>query len=379
MSDYESNIKITVDDSELSEAEKRIKNLKNEKVKAKIDVDDSDLDSAVKKVEKVQGKKINVDANVSGQKNVDGLSQSFNNATKSANGLTNSFKGFAKLSAYVNVFQMIEQGAKKAVDAIESIDDAIVDLQMATGDSYQSVRQLVSGYNDLAKQLGATTTEMTSGASDWLRQGKSISETNKLLQDSMVLSKVANISSEDSTSYLTAMVNGYKKSVDEVEQINDSLTSIDLATAVDAGGLAEASSRVSAIADNVGVGLNKLLGYEAAIGEASQENMAVIGNSLKGIFSRMSDIKDGKLELVDEDGTVESLSNVETVLKSIGVPLRDSANEFRDFDDVLDDTAKKWNNLSSVQQAAVSKAFAGQRQANRFQLLMENYDKALKY
>ena len=95
MSDYESNIKITVDDSELSEAEKRIKNLKNEKVKAKIDVDDSDLDSAVKKVEKVQGKKINVDANVSGQKNVDGLSQSFNNATKSANGLTNSFKGFA--------------------------------------------------------------------------------------------------------------------------------------------------------------------------------------------------------------------------------------------------------------------------------------------
>ena len=131
------------------------------------------------------------------------------------------------MSAYVNVFQMIEQGAKKAVDAIESIDDAIVDLQMATGDSYQSVRQLVSGYNDLAKQLGATTTEMTSGASDWLRQGKSISETNKLLQDSMVLSKVANISSEDSTSYLTAMVNGYKKSVDEVEQINDSLTSID--------------------------------------------------------------------------------------------------------------------------------------------------------
>lgn len=379
MSDYESNIKINVDDSELSDAEKRIKNLKDEKVKAKIDIDDSDLDNTVKKVEKVQGKKINVDTKVSGQKNVDGLSQSFNNATKSANGLTNSFKGFAKLGAYVNVFQMIEQGARKAVDAIEDIDTAIVDLQMATGDSYQSVRQLVSGYNDLAKQLGATTTEMTSGASDWLRQGKSISETNKLLQDSMVLSKVANISSEDSTSYLTAMVNGYKKSVDEVEQINDSLTSIDLAAAVDAGGLAEASSRVSAIADNVGVGLNKLLGYEAAIGEASQENMAVIGNSLKGIFSRMSDIKDGKLELVDEDGTVESLSNVETVLKSIGVPLRDSANEFRDFDDVLDDTAKKWNNLSSVQQAAVSKAFAGQRQANRFQLLMENYDKALKY
>lgn len=59
--------------------------------------------------------------------------------------------------------------------------------------------------------------------------------------------------------------------------------------------------------------------------------------------------------------------------------IRHSANEFREFDDVLDETAAKWEKLSSVQRAAVSKAFAGTRQANRFQLLMENYDKALEY
>ncbi len=85
------------------------------------------------------------------------------------------------------------------------------------------------------------------------------------------------------------------------------------------------------------------------------------------------------LELIDEDGTTATLSDVETVLNNIGVQLRSSTNEFRDFDDVLDDTAKRWDKLSSVQQAAVSKAFAGQRQANRFKLLMENYDTALEY
>ena len=85
---------------------------------------------------------------------------------------------------------------------MQEIDKSIVDLQMATGDSYTNVRKLVSGYNDFAKQLGATTTEVSMGASDWLRQGKSIADTNKLVQDSMVLSKVANISSEDSTSAL---------------------------------------------------------------------------------------------------------------------------------------------------------------------------------
>ena len=50
--------------------------------------------------------------------------------------------------------------------------------------------------------------------------------------------------------------------------------------------------------------------------------------------------------MVDEDGSVETLSDVELVLKNAGIQLRDSANEFRDFDDVLDDTAKRWENLS---------------------------------
>ncbi|MEY8410511.1 phage tail tape measure protein [Lachnospiraceae bacterium 62-26] len=301
------------------------------------------------------------------------------NAAKNANGFGNFIKGFAKFGIYFNVFQKIEQGAGEAVKAIEDVDKAIVDLQMATGDSYNNVRQLVSGYNDFAKQLGATTKEVASGASDWLRQGKSIVETNKLIQDSMVLSKVSNLSSEDSTSYLTAMMKGYKKSAEEVSEINDALTSIDLAAAVDAGGLAEATSRVAASADLAGVSLNRLLGYEAAVGEAAQGNMSIVGNSLKAIFTRMSSIKAGNLELIDEDGTIKTLSDVETVLNNIGVQLRSSANEFRDFDDVLDDVAERWDNLSSVQQSSVSQAFAGTYQANRFKLLMENYDTALKY
>ncbi len=376
MSEFIAQIKAELD---TSEAEKKLDELTKGKKKVKIEVDGSELDSVVQKTDKLDDKKIGVETKVQGTEKIDGLSQSFKQAEKSVGTFNNSVKGLAKLGAYINVFKEIEQGAKAAVKAVEEIDKSIVDLQMATGDSYNNVKNLVGGYTDFAKQLGATTKEVSSGASDWLRQGKSIAETNKLIENSMVLSKVANISSEDSTQYLTAMMKGYKKTADEVAGINDSLTSIDLAAAVDAGGLADATSRVAATADLAGVSLNKLLGYEAAVGEASQESMSVIGNSFKAIFSRMADIKSDKLELIDEDGTVETISDVETVLKNVGIELRSSNNEFRSFDDVLDDTAKKWKNLSSVQRAAVSKAFAGQRQANRFQLLMENYDTALAY
>lgn len=373
MSEFIAKIKAELDSKEM---EQKLDSLTKESRKVKVEVDTSKMDETVKSTEKIKNKEIKVKTQIDGTKDIKNLSGNLTTATKSANGLGNAF---SKLGAYFNVFKQIEQGAKQAVKAIEDIDKSIVDLQMATGDSYSNIKELVRGYNDFAKQLGATTTEVSAGASDWLRQGKSIAETNKLIQDSMVLSKVANIGSEDSTSYLTSMMKGYKKTADEVSEINDALTSIDLAAAVDAGGLAEATSRVAASADLAGISLNKLLGYEAAVGEASQESMSVIGNSFKTIFSRMSDIKAGKLELIDEDGTTEILSDVETVLNNVDIQLRSSTNEFRSFDEVLDDTAKKWDSLSSVQQAAVSKAFAGQRQANRFKLLMENYNTALQY
>lgn len=376
MSEHKIRVDVELD---TSEAQKKLDSFAKEKRKINVDVDSSDIDEASKKADNLKNKNIKVDAKVTGKETIDSTAKSLDKATKSASGFGNSIKSFAKFGGYLEVFQLIKRGAQEAVQAIKEIDDAIVDLQMATGDSYENVRQLVSGYNQLAQTLGATTTEISKGADTWLRQGKSISETNQLLQDTMVLSKVAQIDSDDSSSYLTAIMKGYKMAADEVEGINDSLTSIDLAAAVDAAGLAEATSRVAASADLAGVSLNRLLGYEAAVGEASQESMSVIGNAFKSIFSRMSNIKAGNLELIDEDGTTQTLSDVETVFSNIGVPLRDSANEFRNFGDVLDEVAAKWSNLSSVQQAAVSQSLGGVFQSNRVKLLFENYDKALQY
>ena len=364
-------------DLDLDKAKKKLKDFtdKNYEVEVEAKIKTDNLDGELKKK---KPRPIEVDTKVKGE-GFQKITDDLKGAEKASNQLSRSFKNISRVGLQIDLFREIEQQAQKAVKAVKDIDDAIVSLQMATNASYSNMHTLMSDYNIMAKNMGAVTTEVARGADDWLRQGKSIADTNKLVKDSMVLSKVAEIDSETSTKQLTAMMKGYKKTVDEVSQINDALTSIDLAAAVDAGGLAEATSRVAASADIAGVSLNRLLGYEAAVGEASQESMSVIGNSFKTIFQRMGDIKAGKLELVDEDGTVEKLSDVEVVLDNVGIKLRNSANDFRNFDDILDDTAKKWYTMSDVQQRAVSKAFAGTRQANRFQLLMENYKKALDY
>lgn len=376
MSDHEINVKVKLDDSE---AQKKLNDLTKKERKIDIDVDTSDIDQASKKVDGLKNKDVKVDAKVTGKETIDSTAKSLDKATKSASGFGSTIKSFAKFGAYLQGFQLLTQVTQEALQAIKEIDAAIVDLQVASGESYETVRQMVSGYNEMAKSIGATTTEVTSAADTWLRQGKSLSEANELIQQSMVLSKLREIDSDDASTYLTAMINGFHVATDEVSSLNDALTSIDMSAAVDAGGLAEATSRVAASADLAGVSLERLLGYEAAIGEVSQESMSVVGNSLKSIFQRLGSIKAGNLELIDEDGTVTTLSDVETVFNNIGIPLRNSINEFRDYSDILDDLAAKWSSLSSVQQSAVAQVSAGSYQANRFRLLMENYDKALQY
>lgn len=276
------------------------------------------------------------------------------------------------------IYEIVDAG-KEAISTVKELNDSITSLEMATGESYDTVKQMMSQYNEMGQELGAVTTDIAEGADSWLRQGKTVQETNQLLKDSMVLSKVSDLSAADSTQYLTSAMNGYKVAAEDVMGIVDKVSQVDLYSATDAGGLMEAMSRVSTMASTAGVSMDKLLGFLATTGEITQRSMSSIGESFKTIFARMSDIKAQNYELVDDDGTVEMLSDVESSLKKVGIDLRKTVTEYNSYGDVMDNLAAKWDSLNNVQQNELAKAFAGARQQEVFRTLMENYDRVKKY
>ena len=290
-----------------------------------------------------------------------------------------AFSAYSLANVMQDMLYKIADGAREAVGTVKELNDNITSLEMATGENYNTVKQMMSQYNEMGQELGSITTDIAEGADSWLRQGKSVQETNQLLKDSMVLSKVSDLSAADSTQYLTSAMNGYKVAAEDVMSIVDKVSQVDLYSATDAGGLMEAMSRVSTTANTAGVSMDKLLGYLATTGEVTQRSMSSIGESFKTIFARMSDIKAQNYELVDEDGTVELLSDVESSLKKVGIDLRKTVTEYNSYDDVLDNLADKWSSLNQVQQNELSKAFAGVRQQEVFRTLMENYDRVKKY
>ncbi len=326
--------------------------------------------------------KLNLDASDS-KKQVDDINKTINSTTKTTQSFGDTLKKSLSIGATASIvyrgFDLIRNAINKTIESVKDFDKAKMNLRMATGDNYDNVSKLLNGYNQMAQTLGATTTEVTNSADMWLRQNKSINDTKTLIRDSMILSKVGQLDEADATQYLTSAMKGYKVEAEGALGIVDKLTAVDLESATNAGGLAEGMSEVAVTASNAGISMDKLLGYLAATGEVTQESMSTIGTSFKTIFTRMSDIKSGKLELIDEDGTTEILSDVEQTLANVGIDLRKTVTEYNNYGDVLDNLAAKWDSLSQVQQNALAKAFAGTRQQNRFRVLMENYDNAKKY
>lgn len=289
-------------------------------------------------------------------------------------------RGFKQIGQFATTYGVIQDvfmdGGRQMVSNVVTVNDAMTDLRMATSLSNDEAYKMMDTYYELGDKLKATGVDIAKSSTEWLKQGKAIQEASKLTEDSIILSKIGDLSSEDATKTITAAMKSYNMAESQVMGFVDQISAIDMASATDVGGLATAFNEVAANAKTAGVETQNLLSYAAVIGETTQEGMASVGTSLNAIFSRMGNIKLSRLKDYE---TGEDLSNVETVLRGVGISLRDTQDEFRDFDEVLEETADGWSRFSGVQKRAVAQAFAGTHHMNEFMVLMEQWGNVEKY
>ena len=271
-----------------------------------------------------------------------------------------------------NGINKVIQSGKKAISTVKEFNDIKTDLAMATGANKTYINDLMQDYNVLGKELGAITSDVALSADTWLRQGRSMSETSQLIKDSMVLSKDAQMDSEQAAEVLTATLNGFQMNADQASHINDVLNSIDLKSASDAGGIGQALTKVASQANNAGVSLEKTAAMIATIKDVTQDSDDSIGTGLKSIFSRMNQIKAGKF--VDSE-TGESLNDVEKVLKKVGISMRDVNGQFKQSEPVIDEVAQKWATFDGNTKKAVATAMAGTYQYNKLIAMFDNWNK----
>lgn len=286
-----------------------------------------------------------------------------------------AFSAYSLANVMQDALYKIADGAREAVGTVKEFNDIKTNLAMATNADSDYINNLMKDYNALAEELGSVTSSVAESADSWLRQGRSMKDTNSLIKDSLVLSKDAELSSSDASEILTATLNGYQMAADQASRVNDILTSIDLESASGADSIGKALMKVASQANNAGVSLEKTSAIIATIKDVTQDSDESIGTAMKSILSRMNQIKAGKF--VDSE-TGESLNDTEKVLKKIGISMRDSNDQFKDSESILDDVANKWNTLDSNSKKATATAMAGTYQYNKLIAMMDNWDKVEK-
>lgn len=344
-------------------------------------------EEAKKELKKIQEGKyeVDLDVNVNGAKqatqNMNQMGSSVKNTTtifgKLKNAIQDTFSsGKLAMTSYLAVLKSIDTAASQAKKTIDEYDKSITDLSVAMNGTREEAAQYIQTLNKQAIELKTTTKSASDAADSWLRQGKSVTDTETLIHDSLVLSKVGQIESADATDYLTSALNGYKLEAQDAISVIDKLTAVDAISASESGGLAESMSKTASAADMAGVSMDKLVGWIATVKETTRAADSEVGNAIKTMLSRMNQVRAGKF--IDEE-TGESLNDFEKVLGKIGISLRDANGQFISSEKVLDELGQKFNTLDSVTQRAVATTLGGSYQYTKIISLLSNYDKALKY
>ena len=263
---------------------------------------------------------------------------------------------------------------REAVKTIKELDSSLTEQAMVTGKTREQTYALLSSYQDLATQTGATTKEVANLATQFMRQGKTTEDALVLTQAAMSAAKVAGISATDSVNYLTTALNGFQLSAEDAITVSDKFAAVAASAATSYDEIATALSKVASQANLAGMSIDYTTALLTKGLETTREAPETIGTALKTVIARMRELSDYGETL---GGDID-INNVESQLAYVGIALRDNNGELRSTQDVLDELGKKWDTLNSNQQAAVAKALAGTRQQSRLIAMMSDYERVIE-
>lgn len=283
-------------------------------------------------------------------------------------------KAFKAFTIYAAVLRTVKTALREAVSTITELDKSLTEQAMVTGHTRKETYNLVKQYQELATQVGATTKEIASVATEYMKQGQTIEDSLVLTQAAVSAAKVARVSVGDSVNYLTTALNGYQMAAEDAMRVSDIFAAVAAASATDYDELAIALSKVASQANLAGMSIEYTTALLTKGLETTREAPETMGTALKTIIARMR-------ELTDYGATLEGdtdINTVESQLAYVGIDLRNVNGELRSTEDVLDDLGRKWQTLNTNQQAALAKALAGTRQQSRLIALMDGYERVIE-
>lgn len=282
-----------------------------------------------------------------------------------------------KFSAWLSVSQVIMLGIRsirRMVSATIELDDAMTQLKIVTRDTSQAYEEYLGKITQTATKIGSAVPDLIDSTTTFARLGYSLEESSALAEFTAMLQNVGDIDVADAQDAITAIVKAFGISVDEVESIMDKLVitgnNFPISVSQIAEGMNNASSALAAAGNTFEQSVALLTAANTTI-----QNAAKSSTGLRTIAARLRSTKT-ELDELGETMTEAEYGDLVAALTKYNVALTDMNGEFRSTYDIVADIAAIWDELSTMEQAALANAIAGVRQQSVFFSMVEQFQEA---
>lgn len=251
----------------------------------------------------------------------------------------------------------------------QSLDRSLTDIQIVTGNSSNYMGEFAEKANAAAQALSTTTKNYADASLIFFQQGLNEDDVLDRTNTTIKMAQATGDTVDQVSSYMTAIWNNFYDGSESLEHYSDVITKLGAATASSSSEIAEGIQQFAGISKTIGLSYDYATAALTTLTANTRQSATEIGNSLKTIFSRLQGLKLGETL---EDGV--DLNKYSNALKKIGVDVLDANGELREMDDILDDTASKWDGLTQAQKVAFAETAAGTMQYTKLISLLDNWD-----
>lgn len=315
------------------------------------------------------------------------IDQSLSKVTQSVKPLSSYIsemgQKFRSLSQYLISnfgFQALTTGIRSGVASIKELDSAMTELKKTSEGTKQEYRDFTTQARTDAKDIGSTTTQITSSAADFSRLGYSLNESQTLAKNTGILKNVSEFGSiDDATTAMISMMKAYDVKVDDSMDLVDKMNLIGNNYAISTDGIATALQDSGSALVAAGNDFDKSVALVTAANSVVQDPSKV-GAGLRTIALRLRGTSAEELSSMGEDteGLVETTSKLNSNIKSLtavngkaGVSILDMNGNYRDTYDILKDISQVWDDIGKQdladgqnRQAALLEMMAGKNRSN---------------
>lgn len=290
---------------------------------------------------------------------------SFGNSIKGM--VSGNFKGaIADIASYVSYFQVTMkaiQQAKQGFNDFLNFQKDLTNVSYTMNLSPDQLQNLGTSAIDMAKDLSMSLDNTMDIYKIYANMNTTASEIQQTAKPTAILSNLSSVDASTAADQVQGILqqfhmleDGSTTAADASMHIVDVLDKVSGSVGIDyAKGIKIISDAVQAsgqVAYDAGMSYEQLAAITAKVSERTREDGSSIGNALKTIITRTTNV--GKMPQYADEVDNATLSNASASLHAIGVDVYNPDGSDRGIITVMSELKDKWDDLTDAQQAKIA-------------------------